>query len=153
MPPTGSRSASFWVCLWKPEMTLLFKSDSKFNSKLSLTINGFALTLVAIGEDGDLWFNEEWSFFLDYCLKDVKYTACSAPPTNVRRGPPLHFCDKKKSTFTIPWRNILFREPKSTLRISLPLLKQINRQYGERGEGTLVCISYGQTKWASGMGI
>lgn len=57
MLPTGSRAASFRVCLRKPEMTLLFKFVSTFTSKLSLTIISFVLTFVAVGEDGDLRFN------------------------------------------------------------------------------------------------
>lgn len=57
MLPTGSRVTSFRGCLRKPEMTLVLKFDSTFNSKLSLTIISFVLTFVAVGEDGDLRFN------------------------------------------------------------------------------------------------
>lgn len=39
---------------FESQTTLLLKFNSKFNSKLSLPINRFVLTFVAVGGDGDL---------------------------------------------------------------------------------------------------
>lgn len=82
----------------------------------------------------------------------MKCTTYSAPSNNVKRVPLMCLHDKKKSTSTAPQRNTLFRESNDILWISLALSKEF-AEWREVRLGSAVRISYGLSRWMSGIGI